>query len=379
MGRFRFLIVILIYIVLCISGFNALILQQEDILRRYFVTSPQDRIKEYNSTISDSLFKYFVRENKEADINGVASYIKKYGRTSLFDTVFIYKDENGKLFQISKTGIEPISSENVDLSPEKVYPVSIDSGRRDGYLMIVIKEAKDAEYEEGMKKYRSISSSLRVMFLLFVFALAIIALYHSYSRKMRLARDMAEAKASNDGLTGLYTHEYFVRLLQIEIERFRIYGRPIGLIMLDVDKFKLINDEYGHVAGDRILQEVAATIKSATRSTDICGRYGGEEFSILMPSTHTSEEARQPKSVENFASEIKNMAERIRRNIELLDITLNDSKHVKVTVSMGISLSHNKRIPIDAASFLEKSDAALYKAKGSGRNRIFVDQDFLTV
>ena len=378
MVRFRFLIVIFIYIVLCISGFNALILQQENILRRYFVTSPQERIKEYHATISDSLFKYFIRENKESGLEDVAAYIKKYGRTSLFETSFIYKDENGRLFQISKAGIEPISGDNVDLSSEKVYPISIAGGRIDGYLVIAIKETKDAEYAEGMKKYRSVSSSLRVMFLLFVFALAVIALYHSYSRKMRLARDMAEAKASSDGLTGLYTHEYFVRLLQIEIEKFKIYGLPIGLIMLDVDKFKLINDEHGHVTGDKILQEVAGIIKSATRSTDICGRYGGEEVSILMPSTHTFEETRQPKSVENFANEIKNMAERIRRNIETSEIVLNDGKRVKVTVSMGIALSRNKRLPISTVSFLEKADAALYKAKGSGRNRIFVDQDYIT-
>ena len=374
MGRFKFLAIIVIYIVLCVSGFNALIVQQDNILRRYFITSPQERIKEYSATISDSLFKYFVRENKDADVSGVANYIKRYGRTSLFDTVFIYRDENGKSFQISKAGIEPVLPDSVDLSSEKVYPVSINNGTIDGYLIINIKGEKDTEYEEGLNKYRSISASLRMMFLLFVFALAIIALYHNYSKKMRLARDMAEAKASNDGLTGLYTHEYFVQLLQIEIEKFKIYGLPIGLIMLDVDKFKSINDEYGHVAGDKILQEVARTIKSATRATDICARYGGEEFSILMPSAYTGDEGQQSKTVENFAQEIKAMGERIRKNVELLQIKLNDGKVVKVTVSMGISFCHNKRQPISASAFLEKADGALYKAKDTGRNRIFVDQ-----
>jgi len=378
MHKFKFLAVIILYIVLCVSGFNALIVQQENILRKYFITSPQERIKEYNSTLSDSLFKYFVRENKDADLIKVADYIKRYGRTSLFETTFIYKDENGNLFQISKTGVEPMSKETIDINTEKVYPVSIDNGKIDGYLMIVIKETKDTEYEEGLKKYRLLSLSLRMMFLLFVFALAIIALYHNYSRTMRLARDIAEAKASNDGLTGLYTHEYFIKLLQIEIEKFQIYGLPLGLIMLDVDKFKTINDEYGHVSGDKILQEVAKTIKSTTRSTDICARYGGEEFSVLMPSVYTFEDKPQPKSIENFIVEIKNLAERIRKNVADLEIKLNDGKTVKVTVSVGISSCHNRREPINNTVLLERADMALYKAKEGGRNRIIIDSESQT-
>src|SRR3989338_2525608 len=142
MGRFKFLAVIVIYIVLCVNGFNALIDQQDNILRKYFITSPQERIKEYSATISDSLFKYFVRENKDADITEAANYIKRYGRTSLFDTVFVYTDEHGKSFQISKAGIEPILPDSVDLSADKVYPVSIHNGTIDGYLIINIKGEK---------------------------------------------------------------------------------------------------------------------------------------------------------------------------------------------------------------------------------------------
>ena len=375
MSRFRFLIVIVIYIFICISGFNALIVQQENILRRYFITVPHERIKEYNSTLSDSLFKYFVRENRDANLENVEDYIKRYGRTSLFETLFIYKDESGGLFQISKTGVEPISQEVIDVNEERVYPVSIDNGNIDGYLMIVIKSTKDTEYEEGLKKYRGISFSLRILFLLFVFALAIIALYHNYSKKMALARDIAEAKASNDGLTGLFTHEYFIELLEIEIEKFKIYGLPLALIMLDVDKFKFINDEYGHVVGDKVLQEAARAIKSTTRSTDICARYGGEEFSILMPSAYTFEENPQPKTIENFASEINVMAERIRKNVEELDIKLSDGRVVKATVSMGISFCHNRREPINTTVFLERADVTLYKAKEAGRNRVYLDKE----
>ncbi len=374
MNRFRFLLVILVYIVLCISGFNALIVQQENILRKYFITVPRERIKEYNTTLSDSLFKYFVRENRDADLAGVEDYIKRYGRTSLFETLFLYKNENGNLYQISKTGVEPISQEVIDINAQRVYPVSIESGRLDGYLMIVIKATKDAEYEEGLKKYRVVSFSLRILFLLFVFALAIIALYHNYSKKMALARDIAEAKASNDGLTGLFTHEYFIELLGIEIEKFKIYGLPLALIMLDVDKFKFINDEYGHVAGDKVLQEVARSIKSTTRSTDICARYGGEEFAILMPSSYTFEEKPQPKNIESFSSEIRIMAERIRKNVEDLEIKLDDGRVVRATVSMGISFCHNRREPITKTALLERADSTLYKAKESGRNKVIIDQ-----
>jgi diguanylate cyclase (GGDEF)-like protein len=378
MQRFKFLTLIAIYLVLCVHAFNTLIVQQENILRKYFITSPQDRIREYNTTLSDSIFKYFVRENKEADLKKVEEYIRRYGRTSLFETTFIYKDEVGRLFQISKAGVEPVSKDGVDLTTDNVYPVSIDNGRMDGYLVIMIKDTRDTEYEEGLKKYRFISFSLRVLYLLFIFAIAVIALYHNYSKKMRLARDMAEAKASNDGLTGLYTHEYFMKLLQIEIDKFQIYRLPFGVIMLDVDKFKSINDEYGHVAGDQILQAVARTIKSTTRSTDIAARYGGEEFAVLMPSAYTFEEKAQQKTIENFVTETKNLAERIRKSVAELEIRLNDGKTVRVTVSMGLSFCHKRREAVSPTALLEKADAALYRAKDGGRNRMFIDQDSIS-
>jgi len=373
MRGFKFLIVIIVYVVLCVGGFSALIVQQENILRTYFITSPEERIKEYNTMLSDSLFKHFVRENKDADLGGVEDYIKRYGKTSLFETLFVYKDAGGGLTQISKSGVEPVSEEILSIKRERVYPVTIAGGGMDGYLVISIKGSKTSEYEEGLHKYRAISLSLRALFFLFVFALAIIALYHNYSKKMRLARDIAETRASNDGLTGLYTHAYFVKLLQIEIEKFQIYGLPIGLVMLDVDKFKAINDDYGHVVGDKILQEVARTIKSTTRSTDICARYGGEEFSILMPSSFTFDEKPQPKSAESFLNEIRNMAERIRKNVEVLDIKLTDGRIVKVTISMGIALCSKRRATTDPTMFLEKADAALYQAKEQGRNRVYID------
>ncbi len=98
-----------------------------------------------------------------------------------------------------------------------------------------------------------------------------------------------------------------------------------------------------------------------------------------MPSAYTFEEKPQPKTIENFASEIKVMAERIRKNVEELEIRLNDGRVVKATVSMGISFCHNRREPINKTVLLERADGALYKAKESGRNIICLDHESIKI
>jgi diguanylate cyclase (GGDEF)-like protein len=370
----QFLVVLFAYIILGILGFSYLILQQENILRKYFVIDPQERVKQTNLSLCNSLSRYFIRENKDATLDQVADYIAKYGRPSLFEMVFVYKDKDGTMKQIDRSGVSPVTKDA--FTSETVYPITIDSGRGQGYLLITTKESGKAELEEGLRKYKTISYSLRFLFGLLVIALLIIVFYHTYSAKMRLARDLAEIKASNDGLTSAYTHEYFMKILGIEVEKFRIYNSPLALLMLDIDYFKNFNDRYGHLAGDKVLQEVAKIIKSTTRATDIVARYGGEEFSVIIPyvAKNDGRSKDEKARLKDFISEIKNVADRIRQNVEECGLEF-DSGILKVTVSVGGAFYYRKFENISRDDLLQKADLALYKAKRLGRNKVCIDYE----
>ncbi len=158
-------------------------------------------------------------------------------------------------------------------------------------------------------------------------------------------------KSRIDGLTGLYLKRYFIEKLNSEIERVKRYNTGFYLMMLDIDFFKKINDNYGHLTGDKVLKEIAEIISSTVRSGDIVSRYGGEEFIAILPSISRKS-----------AFEI---AEKIRKTTEN-KIFEDNNKKFKVTVSIGIcKYIENAK----AAELIDNADKALYEAKESGRNR----------
>ncbi|MFA6609355.1 MAG: GGDEF domain-containing protein [Candidatus Omnitrophota bacterium] len=371
----KFLIAALAFVIACIAGFNFLILQQESILRKYFIETPQEELKEAHLSLANSLSKYFDRENKYSTLEQVTDYIKRYGKTALFELFFIFQDKDSSMKQISKIGITTVS--NAVLSSGNVYPAAIDSGNIEGYLMVMIKGSDSTELAEGMLKYKIISYSLRLIFLLLVTALLMILFYHDYSAKMRLARDMAEIKASNDGLTELHTHEHFMKALDIEVEKVNIYDTPLALLMLDIDHFKNFNDTYGHMAGDAVLQEVSKIIRISTRASDILARYGGEEFSVIVPYVAKPGDIAGRRRIADFLREIKNVAERIRRNVEENTVEFN-SNSLKVTISIGVAFYYKKAHGLATADLIQKADSALYQAKRHGRNRVCINRGLVT-
>jgi diguanylate cyclase (GGDEF)-like protein len=160
--------------------------------------------------------------------------------------------------------------------------------------------------------------------------------------------------AVTDGLTGLYNHRHIQELLRDELRRARRYGRPLSLLMLDVDGFKLFNDTYGHPQGDVLLQSLASILRANVRSVDHVGRYGGEEFMVLLPET--------------VRSDAVMLAERIRNAVERTPYQLGESASVRVTVSIGVAAS-----PQDASEadlLVQLADQALYRAKRDGRNLV---------
>jgi diguanylate cyclase (GGDEF)-like protein len=156
-----------------------------------------------------------------------------------------------------------------------------------------------------------------------------------------------------DGLTGLYNRKHLMEILASEVARAERYQRPLALVMIDIDHFKVYNDTCGHLAGDEVLRNIAALFKGSIRGSDRAGRYGGEEFLIILPETTADEAGR--------------IADRIRSRLAEEDFPAG-SQRVKITISGGIaSFPSHGRSP---ESLLRSADAALYRAKAGGRNRV---------
>jgi len=167
------------------------------------------------------------------------------------------------------------------------------------------------------------------------------------------AFERAVSGTIHDNLTGLYNRPYFNETYEQQIALARRYNNDLSILFLDIDDFKDINDNFGHLAGDYALQQVAEVIRNNKRESDIAVRFGGEEFVLLMPNTASVDAA--------------NVAERIRRKISKLSITTNDTV-LHLTVSGGLaSYPLNSQ---NAKDLLFMADSAVYLAKGSGKNTI---------
>jgi diguanylate cyclase (GGDEF)-like protein len=167
-----------------------------------------------------------------------------------------------------------------------------------------------------------------------------------------------EELAQLDGLTGLYNHRVFKERLEQEVNRRSRTGKPLSLIMLDIDHFKQFNDNYGHQEGDAVLKELATVIKGQCRYTtmDMCFRYGGEEFAVLL-------------SELDFAVAIK-VAERIRRVVERYSFGIkNRFSGTALTVSLGVA-GLTDGDDLRPEELLKQADDALYRSKERGRNRV---------
>jgi len=169
-------------------------------------------------------------------------------------------------------------------------------------------------------------------------------------RRIKLYKDI-ERLAVTDGLTEVYTRRYFLERFEEEVRRASIKKINVAFLMLDTDHFKMINDKYGHLTGDYVLKEVALIIKESIREIDIVGRYGGEEFCVVLPETDLE------------GAHL--VAERIRKVTEERLIKAYDAS-IQVTISIGISVFPSDGQGVE--ELIDKADWALYRAKTQGRN-----------
>lgn len=172
--------------------------------------------------------------------------------------------------------------------------------------------------------------------------------------RYKAQQDQLKNLAFRDGLTGLYNHASLIELFEKELAKGERTKNSLSFIMLDIDFFKRVNDTYGHLAGDMVLRQVAEILTRSTRSSDIVGRYGGEEFAAVLPEADGEEACR--------------ISERIRQTVEKNSFDIGTEK-INITLSIGIH-SIDYADPISCGDVIKKTDDALYKAKQNGRNRM---------
>lgn len=180
--------------------------------------------------------------------------------------------------------------------------------------------------------------------------------YNYMARRLKKSRDILSRLAIRDGLTNLYNHREFHRLLHREIERSKRSQDPLSLLMLDLDLFKQFNDSFGHRQGDKTLKLIAKIIRGQIRNIDLAARYGGEEFAVILPNAN--------------AEEGVFIAERIRAAVRSEPVIVSNEL-VRLSVSIGVA-ELTIKTP-DAAALVEAADIALYAAKHQGRDRVFHD------
>jgi diguanylate cyclase (GGDEF)-like protein len=172
---------------------------------------------------------------------------------------------------------------------------------------------------------------------------------------MRL-RERLEEQATHDALTGLFNRRYLDETLNHELKRAAHHRQSVGIILIDIDHFKRFNDTYGHDAGDRLLQAVAAFLQENTRGGDIACRYGGEEFIVVLPGA----------ALESTVLRARQMQEGIKAlQVEHYNQTLET-----ITISLGMAIFPDHGVTSD--TLIKAADVALYQAKAEGRDRVVV-------
>jgi two-component system cell cycle response regulator len=212
----------------------------------------------------------------------------------------------------------------------------------------------DYSYEEAISKGASDFVFKPVRFEELLLRLKRVLKERRLSQERTQMLEKLKRLSITDGLTKLYNSRYFYNQLKIEIDRTERYQRPLSLLLLDIDKFKDYNDTYGHLEGDQVLIRLGQVIRSCLRKMDSAYRYGGEEFTVILPETEGDEAA--------------TVAERIRTAVEMERFTpVKGGDPVSITISIGVTEYNRKE---EVALFVQRADKAMYQSKQAGRNRV---------
>ncbi|WP_370278231.1 diguanylate cyclase [Pontibacterium sp.] len=181
-----------------------------------------------------------------------------------------------------------------------------------------------------------------------------VGFFHDMTDRKRLEEKLKK-QSITDELTGLYNQRHFYGVLSVEMDRAERYQTPLSLVCVDLDNLKQVNDQLGHLEGDRILRDVSRALQESCRSVDVCFRYGGDEFMVLLPQTDCIESAQ--------------LAERIRRRFNEIcsySVDLGNSVIINASLSLGVTDTLGDE---DVDHFIQRADLAMYEAKNAGGNR----------
>jgi len=275
-----------------------------------------------------------------------------------FDLLVATKQLTNPIFQsfikekeLNKTHFNgAIQSYDINDSAYWLLSVPIDdvNGRNVANMLILA----DTTFEANVVRRTITTVGIIIFILVCILLIFFSKQLNKVNQHIKHDENLLKQMASHDPLTNLYTRRIFNDQLSTEIAYSKRYNTKISLIMLDIDHFKLVNDNYGHTAGDKVIRELSKRITSACRETDLACRFGGEEFVIISKNTSTNE--------------TENLAERLRRSVEATPFDIDEGKMITVTISIGIACypEHAER----DTDLITASDKALYTAKKEGRN-----------
>ncbi len=225
--------------------------------------------------------------------------------------------------------------------------------KHDVDVIVMTGYSGDYSYEEAISKGASDFVFKPVKFEELLLRLKRVLRERQLTQERNQMLGKLQKLAITDGLTKLYNSRHFYNQMELEIDRHNRYGHPCSLLLLDIDHFKEYNDTYGHLEGDKVLIRIAQIIQSCLRKMDTAYRYGGEEFTIILPETNGVE------------AEI--VAQRIRTSVEAEKFYPEPDQDIKISISIGVTQYHS---PEELSTFVNRADKAMYTSKQNGRNRV---------
>jgi len=229
------------------------------------------------------------------------------------------------------------------------------SAQFDSDVIVMTGYGGDYSYEEAVQKGASDFVFKPIRFEELLLRLRRVLRERRLSRERRDMLGKLKELAITDDLTKLYNSRHFYQQIELEVDRSNRYDNPLALLLMDIDHFKVYNDTHGHLDGDKVLARLGQIIRSMLRRMDSAYRYGGEEFTVILPETS--------------GTEAITVAERIRRAVEKERFTTSDDKKARITISIGVT----EYLPDEEfRAFINRSDKAMYHSKLDGRNRVSV-------
>ncbi|MCG2758435.1 MAG: diguanylate cyclase [Desulfobacteraceae bacterium] len=220
-------------------------------------------------------------------------------------------------------------------------------------VIVITGYVGDYSYEEAINKGASDFVSKPIRFEELLLRLRRVLKERQIAKERTLMLKKLQELAITDGLTTLYNSRYFYKQLDSEVDRSKRYNHPLTLLFMDIDYFKHYNDTYGHMEGDKVLARFGKVIKSCLRKMDTAYRYGGEEFTVILPETSRDE--------------VMTVAERIKDAIKNEKFSPQSGESISMTISIGVAqYCPGERI----STFVQRADKAMYLSKQRGRNQI---------